>query len=99
MRLTINLSPRARYHVLLFLGPFTGMAIIGSLAFLFSKWIALLTHVYMVLLLRWIGRIRCPSCGAPLIGGYKVLGFHFRSQIIVSRYCKGCGYDLSIAKK
>jgi hypothetical protein len=82
------ISPREKYHLLLFVILPLGVVVVGVLAALVSQIFAPLFFVWMIGIRIALSRIYCPQCGKS-VGGYYTL--------VVGRYCRHCHYDFERA--
>jgi len=93
----MKLSPRRKYHLLVWVAWPVGAAILAIPMFLVSPWFFVVVVGWAIWLEVVTDRIPCPSCGKRIAWGqYRVLGIRFNWwRLVVPRYCDQCGNDIS----
>lgn len=86
------MSPRFKYHCLLFVGLPIGFALFAFLSFVISPWFAFGGLVWTVFVGEFSSEIKCPVCKRP-VGWhrYRMLGRQFAYWApLVGPHCDGC---------
>jgi hypothetical protein len=85
------MSPRTRYHVILFVAWPVGAMLIAAVAHWAFQPLVALVLCWALLLGRWLKGIRCPSCDKEVaVVADKVRSFS-RRRTIIPRNCDECG--------
>jgi hypothetical protein len=91
------MSVRARAHLLSYVAFPVGVFFLGILGMIAHPAVAFLAFPYMILVVSYSTRIRCPECATPVEWHtYRFLGLRFQWwSAHVPKRCEWCGHDLT----
>jgi hypothetical protein len=88
------MSPRTKYHLLLWVAGPLGAAIAALPAYLISPWFVVGFFLWAFYVQLAVNDVRCPSCDNR-VGFAKQSSWRLRHYFILPKNCEDCGADLS----